>query len=554
MEEQIKKLFQEGVLGFYTGFEVVSIFGWNRETRQAFNVYTIIVAIENNIDFNQRVEDVLPKLLDIGIENVSFAVKRYFIQLDELLTGLNCLNKDKLWTIDSKEIEISFNEIEKIPQKFVPKESSLSIPVNQILKNNFNEGCYIFEWYDIEKSNLSAFLDNPELLERLTERIYPYFPVQLANMSDRLGNMILQLPVTIISSEVKHSKRGNTLVLDIQWHVKTKKHKRELIFFITREDEETSPDFYSCSVIEGEYEIPMEHNKFLHKYYFWDSVCEMMLMTSGKTSFIQNINMFSHVISLEPRIFNTCQQNDKLLSRITVVERNEFSIGSQNHNNISDFQQKRQSYIKNKEIFQKKEFIQYQKGEEQKAIEDIKDIVNEHCKLGVWLIDPYLSSYDILNTLFFCKDIGANIRAITSLGQPSNSYDIYFYVDKVNNYSVLKNEYIKKILPSKHKPNATELIKFYKDVLNANCGNAYGLSLEFRANYGESKQQFHDRFLIFPQEKYQDALVWSLGTSVNSLGKSVHIVQRVSHGQMIANAFDELWNQLDNQECLIWKN
>ena len=48
--------------------------------------------------------------------------------------------------------------------------------------------------------------------------------------------------------------------------------------------------------------------------------------------------------------------------------------------------------------------------------------------------------------------------------------------------------------------------------------------------------------------------VWSLGTSVNSLGKSHHIIQSVSHPQPIVDAFEELWDKLSVEECLVWKH
>ena len=42
-------------------------------------------------------------------------------------------------------------------------------------------------------------------------------------------------------------------------------------------------------------------------------------------------------------------------------------------------------------------------------------------------------------------------------------------------------------------------------------------------------------------------------TSVNSLGNKHHIIQSVEHPQMMIDAFEELWNELDAPECLVWK-
>ena len=77
------------------------------------------------------------------------------------------------------------------------------------------------------------------------------------------------------------------------------------------------------------------------------------------------------------------------------------------------------------------------------------------------------------------------------------------------------------------------------------------LNLEVRGRIGSHGYDFHDRFLIFPLEKPR---VWSLGISVNQLGASHHILQEVKNAQHILNAFDKLWNELSNEECLVWKS
>jgi hypothetical protein len=77
------------------------------------------------------------------------------------------------------------------------------------------------------------------------------------------------------------------------------------------------------------------------------------------------------------------------------------------------------------------------------------------------------------------------------------------------------------------------------------------LDLEVRGKIGNNGYDFHDRFLIFPLEKPK---VWSLGISVNQLGASHHILQEVKNAQHILNAFNKLWDALNNKECLVWKS
>jgi hypothetical protein len=88
--------------------------------------------------------------------------------------------------------------------------------------------------------------------------------------------------------------------------------------------------------------------------------------------------------------------------------------------------------------------------------------------------------------------------------------------------------------------------------LEASKGNSFGLQLEFRSRYGGAGWGFHDRFIIFPRA-HGSALAWSLGTSINSFGDEHHILQKVLHGEPIAQAFEDLWGRLQDEKYLIWK-
>lgn len=83
--------------------------------------------------------------------------------------------------------------------------------------------------------------------------------------------------------------------------------------------------------------------------------------------------------------------------------------------------------------------------------------------------------------------------------------------------------------------------------------NHYGIHVELRCQWADYGYSFHDRFLMVLNLNQDTSSVWSLGTSVNSLGNKHHIIQSVEHPQMMIDAFEELWNELDAPECLVWK-
>ena len=82
--------------------------------------------------------------------------------------------------------------------------------------------------------------------------------------------------------------------------------------------------------------------------------------------------------------------------------------------------------------------------------------------------------------------------------------------------------------------------------------NNYGIKLEMRCQHGQKGYHFHDRFIMILNEN-EKTRVWSLGTSVNSVGKRHHIIQEVNNPQNIVDAFEALWDEIDCPECLVWK-
>lgn len=101
--------------------------------------------------------------------------------------------------------------------------------------------------------------------------------------------------------------------------------------------------------------------------------------------------------------------------------------------------------------------------------------------------------------------------------------------------------------------SAAEIIAEYQVTLDNPNHNNHFLNLEFRIQHTNFGWSFHDRFLIFPSGDLKRPQVFSLGTSINSYGVNHHILQEVSHPQPIVDAFNELWNELQHSDCLVWK-
>ena len=161
----------------------------------------------------------------------------------------------------------------------------------------------------------------------------------------------------------------------------------------------------------------------------------------------------------------------------------------------------------------------------QEALDFLRELIEKYGKNGIYLWDPYLNAKDLLETVFFSPYANSPIKALTGLKIASQE-------NKTLSYKAdLANE------------------------INQAIRQASWLNLTF-VNADRSKVgDFHDRFIIFPQAIDEPVRAWSLGTSVNSLGKSHHIIQEVEDGQIIADVFEEMWDQsINDEDNIIWKS
>jgi hypothetical protein len=183
------------------------------------------------------------------------------------------------------------------------------------------------------------------------------------------------------------------------------------------------------------------------------------------------------------------------------------------------------------------------------ALEDIRRLINRHGQHGAWLWDPYLSAHDVLKTLFYCTHSSADLRALTAAKEPLPSVRTKPTFKSLIRHAVAV---LRAKIPRLRPPSPPSYADRQRQELAAAESNNLGLLFEYRMKAGQDGWPFHDRFLIFPKED-GSALAWSLGISVNQVGRAHHILQRVDDGRRIMDAFLDLWNELAKPEHLIWK-
>ena len=180
----------------------------------------------------------------------------------------------------------------------------------------------------------------------------------------------------------------------------------------------------------------------------------------------------------------------------------------------------------------------YNVGQHDEALCDIRSIINKQLLWDldeIRIVDPYLSPNDILNTVALCEKPGIRVCCLTDI------------------HTISHNKGAKAEILTDDAQDAAfdEIRSSFQKQLEDGLGQDTDLQLSFRTVHGNSGSSFHDRYLIL---KYQlnKTRVWSLGTSVNSVGKSHHIVQIVESPMLIDTFFDEVWSQTNTDKCKIY--
>ena len=534
--QEISRLLTPGILGHCTHFEATEVFAAKGKGGVPFNVFSIFVAEELASDAAEK-----PHLLNherrIKVKSLpdwNFGINRYVSPIAELVPLLDTLCDAKEWRGSGRPLHAG--ELISAPPQFVPPDFGAPVPWNRVLKNNFWNGSHVFEWADAEKAALRPLFDDPRRLQELSEKVRAYAPLGLASFSDRLGSIVIQLPVTILIAEFAEMRGSGDFRLSMTWSPQAT--PRPLRASCAMHFDDVIAAFRSVPAEQTETQLPMNDGQGLHRGILWDDANGVLLAATGDMSFVNVIVTNLYMMDPEPRVFVVPEgQGGEKTVRIGLTpEPIRNTVGEPVKNPAGEWTQRRIYKEETDKLLADRRFVQYKPEQgvdlRAKALADIRWLIDKHGEEGVWLWDPYLSAYDIINTLFHCRFFGAELRGLTAGDDPTGQ-------------------------ATQAQPgDARSASERFSAAQNARLtdlkSNFRGLDLEYRIRTGSAGWGFHDRFLIFPAAE-RASQAWSLGTSVNSLGDRHHILQQVGDGQRIRDAFAELWDALDQPEHLIWK-
>ena len=445
-----------------------------------------------------------------SIKNLSWGIQRRIVDISTVKKLYKELLEKNKYEIDES---LKIGKFELLPEQYVPPREDMhhEIQLNYLLKNNFDNGSYILEFFDEDKKDVRFLLDNPILLNNFSEKVSEILPLKLANVSDRLGNIIFQFPINSFELSIDSIRQDEPPIykgISLEIYPKTKNfNMKNLQARLYEENDNLITRQKLIDITKNITQIYI--NDCFGTYIELIDKTSSLLLYKYKFSIMKHMYSNIGIVDPQKRIFNL---NGEIKKIEVTHNASNMIYGKSKNKSFDEWIRDRKYEQELKELEKSKAFVQYFVNEEEKALSDVRYLINKHGEQGVYIWDPYLSAKDIKNTLYYSKFAYVPLRAITGLKQK-------------NNKNEAKNEMIE---------------EFNKD-----DKRFLFLNLEVRGKIGSNGYDFHDRFLIFPLEKPK---VWSLGISVNQLGASHHILQEVKNAQHILNAFNKLWDELNNEE------
>ncbi|MEZ0192343.1 VPA1262 family N-terminal domain-containing protein [Ralstonia solanacearum] len=386
-------------------------------------------------------------------------IARYRLPLETFLEKVAEFGATGQWK--PGPISIQIGGLVAMPPQFVPADGSDHHPWNGILKNNFFEGSHVLELFDTTKPHVSHLLDDSRRLSNLAKIVGQYLPVRVDGMSDRLGSVIIQLPVTVVSTVVRAYPEGDHSVA-VAWHPNVAPRRVRIAAEIWQDSTVTS--FDSATISTGEARLQLNSPGGGARTHVWDEEKCVLLSATSPVAFITSVSVSSMAVDhfgteQDVREFLLPRDGGNQVAQSLMLKhpiKPQLVVGSTPDVPGESWISQRVFRESVSSLKARKEFVQYgldepkeqeragQKTAKERAVndeytdgddatpetvsgklerrmvalEDLRWLMATHGEEGVWLWDPFLNATDVLHTLFFCPHKDVPLLALTAGKKP----------------------------------------------------------------------------------------------------------------------------------------
>lgn len=544
-EVRLDQLINSGVIGAYQYCKVDQIVLFNKDANVAWNYFT---HIHFSSQYDTVAESVLlasPATLRNGWKLI---VSQYSMRKETFTDCVRSALSTGIWSYTDSKI----TEGDRIdgafptPVKFIAENDPTGsyydnvIPLEKSLYGStFQGNYYVFEIY-ARGEHLKDLLRDKDVkdIQKIIHKCKLNY--RLDELPDRIGNVVCKFDIESLNAEpTKVGVYGMTYNLALTTGIK---HEMKLHLHIEQEHDRLLYNYIDEEFCLKPGEI-VERGVGPHQ-------CKTTLTISDAES---RLILFRSVADQSVCSNYRGQITPEYITGSLFCRYRKIKVGSEEYSiklnetkmignlpsliEMADAEERQQKW--QDAFFKEQNYLRVYNGRRHdEALRDIRTILNNQLLWDleeVRIIDPYLSPDDILNTVARCEKPGIRVCCLTDIHTISHNKDA-------------KAE----ILTDDAQDTAFDEIRnsFQKE-LEDGLGQETDLRLSFRTVHGNNGSSFHDRYLIL---KYQlnKTRVWSLGTSVNSVGKSHHIIQIVESPILIDDFFDEVWSKTNTDKCKIY--
>ena len=513
-------LLKDGVVGFYKTCEIYQIFLLNTKTKRIINYYTLFCFCELELTDDHAIPCGITKLN----ETMKIGCQKQIVSIEK---AKDCFSKIQKGVLDYDEPITVPNDLYLLPKVLVSTQVIKNVFIKDIIKPNYWGDSYIIEFYDEGKSLLLDLGLESEAIEIINKFSFEKLNLNLAKSYDRIGNIIFQFPITVQYSKIQSNKNSVDFRFQLASHPKLlTPNNYEIQLFSSLDHLVTGFDKIETNSFDIDKTISPGDDNSLCTIIIDKS--KSILLKKSEVNFVRSFNFIGRIGTQysEPRFIK--DRNGKLEN----IELYTSTNMGENKDENDYFSRIIKRNINNKVISQSGDCMVFKKNQREEALQFLRNKIQNLSDIKeICLWDPYLTAFDIIETLYF-ENTGIPFRCITEFKHAKKINDDGTYDEK------------KKIAFS----------AFCRDQKKCflNNSNNLRIRLKFLAQHDVYGWEFHDRFLILIPKNISDLpIVYSLGISVNQIGESHHTIQKVTDPRTILANFEELWKLLDNGECLV---
>lgn len=561
-EQDLDKLLNGNSFGVYKFCKVDQIVLLDKKSKTAWNYFTHVCFSK---EYTEEKESVyLERPVSIG-KNLILFISQYTMSKARFVSCVHDAIDSGIWTYTDSKIDEGdkIDEPFPTPIKYVAENDPTgslygkTIPLEEALYgSNFEGNYYIFEVY-ARAEHIKKLLQ-PKVIEKIQDELKKCkLNYRLERLDDRIGNIVCRFENEILKvTPISLGERGIEHKFELE---ECANSKLKLHFHIEQEHDNL---LYEC---RDENVVLKQGVKFFTKE-VQSSQCKTTITATDRKSglvlfrYVSDQSVYSSYrgqISLPKTWITVSQRYRKFNRNGTEVEVPYNTI--QQVGTFDAFTEmleagRRQQRWEDK-IFQEQKYLNFYEQDErekeirhEEALSDVRDIINSKLLWDlheICLIDPYLSSDDIIDTVAYCKKEAIRIRCLTDLHILNGN-------EEARKEVVSEESFTEETPEQNSSKDKFEIAKKqFKEKLENAFAEECDLQLTFRTVHKNHGSKFHDRYLIL-RYNFNKTRVWSLGASVNSLGKSHHIIQIVESPTLIEDFFNKVWDETNFEECKIY--